>query len=382
MNWFKEPSFNLTMKKEEFNICEFHQKLRETFDSSVSSEEELLSKKQEIVEQLTENLSYREQTDCKYMLMQINTKLSLYQSFQLFFYTVTPIVEEFRNLLNQTVKDSFVKKQKASRSVCLEQKLMLVERYIRELEKYNELSHYLPIFTQESSSDTCEDCKIPLSEVDASNLVCEECGREYPYFYKDFSVSGGEVCFKDLSRINTNVKYSYIREIHFKDTIKQFQGKQNKYVDQKVYDVLCLAFENANLGDKNAQGKFTRVTKDHIKMFLQENGLYKYYEDINMIHCKLTDTPCPNISEYEKILIDDFRKLVVAYDAVIKNNQKYNRSNFLGSYYILYQLLRRHGYQCKESDFPLIKTIERRIEYDEIYSECCQHLGWYFTATV
>jgi hypothetical protein len=369
------------MKKEEFNICEFHEKLKESLHSSFSSEEELLEKKKHIEEQMSEDLSYREHTDYKYMLLQINTKLSLYQSSQFFFHTVFPIIEEFRRLLNQTVKDSFVRKQKSSRSACLEQKLVLVERYIQELERYPELSHYLPAFSYDSDNDICEDCKSPLSEVDSTNLVCEECGREYPYFYKDFSV-GGEVCFKDLSRINTNVKYSYIREIHFKDTIKQFQGKQNKYIDQKVYDILCQSFENANLGEKNSHGKYIRITKDHIKMFLQENGLYKYYEDINLIHYKLTDVPCPNIFDYEKVLLDDFRKLVNAYDLVIKNNTKYNRSNFLGSYYILYQLLRRHGYQCKESDFPLIKTIERRIEYDDIYNECCQHLGWYFTPTV
>jgi hypothetical protein len=370
------------MKKEEFNICEFHDKLKTSLISSLSSEEDLLERKNDIEDKLVGDLSYREYTDYKYTLLQINNKLALSQSCQFFFHSVSPIVEEFRQLLNQTVKYSFVRKQKFTRSVCLEQKLILVDRYVHELERYPELSHHIPVFSQDSDNDICEDCKSPLSEVDSSNLVCEKCGREYPYFYKDFSVSGGEVCFKDLSRINTNVKYSYIREIHFKDTIKQFQGKQNKYIDPGVYNILCKSFENANLGEKNAQGKYIHIKKDHIKMFLQENGLYKYYEDINLIHYKLTDIPCPNIFDYEKVLIDDFRKLVNAYDVVIKNDNKYNRSNFLGSYYILYQLLLRHGYQCKESDFPLIKTIERRIEYDDIYNECCQQLGWYFTPTV
>ena len=369
------------MRKEEFNICDFHDKLKESLVSLIS-EEDLLQQKHEIEEHLLEDLTYREQSDYKYMLIQINEKISTAHSSQFFFHSVSSLIEEFRGLLNQTVKDSFVKKQKVSRSACSEQKVVLVDRYLQALEKYSELNHYLPVFTSETDNDICEDCKSPLSEVDSTNLVCESCGREYPYFYKDFSGSGSEVCFKDLSRINTNIKYSYIREIHFKDTIKQFQGKQNKFIDQKVYQILETSFENANLGDKNIQGKYTRITKDHIKMFLQENGLYKYYEDINLVHNKLTGIPCPNIFDYEKVLIDDFRKLVSAYDIIIKNNTKYNRSNFLGSYYILYQLLRRHGYVCKESDFPLIKTIERRIEYDDIYNECCQHLGWYFTATV
>jgi hypothetical protein len=370
------------MRKEDFNICEFHETFKETFRASMLSEEELQEKKTEIENKLTEDLTYREQTEYKYMLLQMNSQIEMHHSFQFFIHSVSKIVEEFRQILNQTVKDTFVRKQKTSRSSCSDRKAALIDSYLTEMDSYKELRQYIPIFAQETDSDVCEDCKSILTEVDSSNLVCEECGREYPYFYKDFSVMSGEVCFKDLSRINTNIKYSYIREIHFKDTIKQFQGKQNKYIDQKVYDILCQSFENVNLGDKNAQGKYTRITKDHIKMFLQENGFYKYYEDINLIHCKLTGIPCPNIFEYEKVLIEDFRKLVNAYDIVIKNNDKYNRSNFLGSYYILYQLLRRHGYHCKESDFPLIKTIERRIEYDDIYNECCQHLGWYFIATV
>ena len=117
-------------------------------------------------------------------------------------------------------------------------------------------------------------------------------------------------------------------------------------------------------------------------MFLQEHSLYKYYEDINLIFNELTGTPCPNISEYEKTLIEDFDKLVIVYDKVIKKDNKYNRSNFLNSYYILFQLLKRHSYPCKESDFPLIKTIDRKIEHDEIYEECCKQLGWFFYATV
>ena len=35
-------------------------------------------------------------------------------------------------------------------------------------------------------------------------------------------------------------------------------------------------------------------------MFLQENGLYKYYEDMNLIYSKITGIACPDISKYEK----------------------------------------------------------------------------------
>ena len=203
------------------------------------------------------------------------------------------------------------------------------------------------------------------------------CCCQQPYIHQEENVS-----YRDFSRINTNMKYSYIRQTHFKDTIKQFQGKQNKYIDELVYKTLYSCFDIALL-PKNEHGKYYSVTKDHIKMFLQQNGLYKYYEDMNLIYQTVTGIPCPNIESHEKQLMIDFDKLITAYDKVIKeDSSNYERSNFLNSYYVLFQLLKKNAYPCKETDFPIIKTIDRKIEHDEIYEKCCKHLGWFFNATV
>ena len=41
--------------------------------------------------------------------------------------------------------------------------------------------------------------------------------------------------FQDLSRVNINQKYKYERKCHFRDTLQQFQGTQNKQINDKVY---------------------------------------------------------------------------------------------------------------------------------------------------
>lgn len=371
------------MRREEFNIYEFHENLKKQFYDSLPSSVGLnLS---EIKEKLEDDLTYKEEHDFRYMLVEIN-KADMMMTDELFFHMISPVVQEFKELLNQTIKESFVRYKKNNSAISSDHKLALIERYIQTIEQYPNLASHLPNFTQTKNTNLCEDCNVELNETNQTNLVCPYCGREYPYFYQDGNTSSGQLeqfCYKDLSRINTNMKYSYIRQTHFKDTLKQFQGKQNKFIHPSVYDTLKKSFEDVGLGETNKNGKFTKITKDHIKMFLQENSLYKYYEDINLIYSELTGIPCPNISEYEKTLIEDFDNLVIAYDKVITSNpEKYNRSNFLNSYYILYQLLKRRGYACKESDFPLIKTIDRKIEHDEIYEECCKLLGWFYIATV
>ncbi len=358
------------MKKEEFNVYEFHQTLIKLV--SHDTIDELTERLQKL--QTCSTLSFDEELKNKQDIRDIQNKITYSSTFLLFDEKTKQIVEQFNQLLNCTIKDSFMKKKKTQSEINTH-KTQLITDYLKEVYKYSIFSCYLPQFDEHVRHHICQDCQVEL-ECFEHSLICPNCCVEQPHFYQDETVS-----FKDLSRINTNVKYSYIRQTHFKDTIKQFQGKQNKFIDEKVYKTLIHCFESSCMRPM-PNGKYN-VSKDHIKMFLQENSLYKYYEDINLIHYELTGIPCPDITIYEKQLVDDFDKFVIVYDKVIQHDYcNYTRSNILNSYYILYQLLKKNGYSCKESDFPIIKTVDRKIEHDEIYEKCCKQLGWFFYPTV
>ena len=359
------------MKKEDFNIYEFHQQL-----SALCGDvpiKEMVSKYDEIKDVTIDN--FEEELRCKQEIRDLQVKITFNTTFVTFDNDTKSIINQFKELLNCTIKDSFTKKKKATSDVNI-QKKQLTTDYLNEVNKYSIFLIHLPSFEEEYNKQLiCADCKVDLDCFE-HNLICPSCFVEKPYFYQDENIS-----FKDLSRINTNIKYSYIRQTHFRDTMKQFQGKQNKFIDEKVYKTLINCFESSGM-QANAYCKYN-VTKDHIKMFLQQNSLYKYYEDINLIYFELTGISCPDITIYEKKLIEDFDKFVIVYDKVIQNDySNYTRSNILNSYYILYQLLKKNGYQCKESDFPIIKTVDRKIEHDEIYEKCCKQLGWFFYPTV
>lgn len=365
------------MKKDEFNIYEFHQSLTKNIEPLIK--ETCIEHKISSTEDLLKNsITYTEEVKYIQEIQELKQKHQLSNAYEVFNNLVYPILDEYKELLNCTIKDSFIKKKNNVSLQILTKKKELVDQYIKNISSFSVLSIYLPSLHDDTKNgiQQCDECNIEL-DIYENTYICPICSCEKPYFQDEL------VSFKDLSRINTNIKYSYIRQTHFKDTMKQFQGKQNKYIDDYVYKTLVSCFENIGLGTKNNTGHYNKITKDHIKMFLQENNLCKYYEDMNLIYSELTGKPCPTISNYEKLLMEDFEKLLSVYDKVIKEDESnYSRSSFLNSYYVLFQLLKKNGNNCKESDFPIIKTIDRKIEHDEIYEKCCKILGWSFYSTV
>ena len=69
-----------------------------------------------------------------------------------------------------------------------------------------------------------------------------------------------------------------------------------------------------------------------------------------------------------------------AYDKKFKQqNFKIDRKSFINTQYTLFQLLRRHKHPCKEEDFNMLKTLDRKSFLDDICSQLFQELGWNFT---
>jgi hypothetical protein len=199
--------------------------------------------------------------------------------------------------------------------------------------------------------------------------------------YADDYTEDNKVQFDDIGRVNLNTRYKYERKIHFRDTLQQFQGTQNKQINEKVYKDLEDMIQKHSLIDEkySDQRRFHKVTKEHIRLFLGELSYYTHYEDTQLIFTKLTGKPAPNISKYEKELYDDFDELVNAFCKIPEEVRK-SRKNFLNNKYVLRQLLRRRNIKVPEADLDCLKTPSRKREHDEIYSLCCNILGWKFTS--
>ncbi len=215
-------------------------------------------------------------------------------------------------------------------------------------------------------------------------VVCT-CGNDKD-FYKDDDIYICQLCnaetvkllnsssVKDGGRINVCNKYTYDRKVHFKDCINQYQGKQNTNINPRIYDELeeqlvnHQIIEPANKKDKygnpiSQSKRFKIVTRAHILFFLKELGYTKHYEDTILIHYTLTGKRPDNIEHLEEKLMADFDKLTEQYDLLFKDIE---RKNFINTQYVLFQLLRKHGYNCNKDDFAVLKTTERKACHDDI----------------
>ena len=245
----------------------------------------------------------------------------------------------------------------------------------KEIEiKYREVvQKYYPNFIEQNSKDVGKRCNCNnIEDENAEISICLDCGLQLSNFTKKSS-------FKDSDRINTIPKYVYDRRTHFKDCIKQFQGKQNSTIAQCVYDDLIKKFEMNRLlvGNKNTPKKkrFSKITKKIVQLFLKETGYSKHYEDVVLIHANLTDTQPPDISHLENKLLADFDKLVDVYDELIKERD-INRKSFVNTQYILFQLLNKYDYPVNEHEFNILKTLDRKMFHDEICKELFEKLQW------
>lgn len=290
------------------------------------------------------------------------------------FYTMdfSELLEQYKSSIPDKI--SFMGKSKKPKNDICKFYLEILKKYDIEYKELEELT----LKSKKIDKKNCSHCgSLSFIIQSEQNLeICEDCGKQEEKSYKSLS-------YKDISRINMSSKYSYERKIHFKDCINQFQGKQNATIDDKVYKDLEEQFDLHGLlvGDKNTQKKirFENITKEHILLFLKENGHSKHYEDVVLIFHKMTGKKVDDISYLETQLMEDFDKISNLYDKKYKFTGKIERKSFINTQYILFQLLRRHKYPCKKEYFNMLKTLDRKCFHDEIVKDLFETLGFNFT---
>jgi len=300
-------------------------------------------------------------------------KISDGGKYNLYLAETAELVEKFRKILKVPIKLSFMGKEKENKDS--KEKKDVIDAYIKIAQKY----YNIPLKqTDKDDIVTCDNCENKKDFIiDENSYICEECGAQQD------NKSMNNTSYKDADRVNISAKYSYDRKVHFRDCFLQYQGKQNCTIEQKVYDDLEDNFEKHYLliGDKNTKKeiRFSKITKEHVLMFLKELGYSKHYENVILIHYNMTGKKPDDISYLEDRLLSDFDELVETYDKHFKN--KVDRVNFISTQFVLYQLLQRHKHPCKKEDFVILKTVERKEFHDNITSELFAKLHWSFYPT-
>uniref|UniRef100_A0A6C0K0W1 Uncharacterized protein n=1 Tax=viral metagenome TaxID=1070528 RepID=A0A6C0K0W1_9ZZZZ len=319
------------------------------------------------------------------------------EQFSFYLLQAIPLLDEYKNLQKKQQKIYFMSPkspreddpegggQSSNRdkmAVLLKTYFNLVQTYFPEEYKQNDWDKMrviidLPQTEPKSARVKCQVCNSDFSHfiIHDNHFVCETCGCVS-------TTTHSSVSYKDIDRVNISSKYTYDRRTHFRDTINQFQGKQNASISKIVYEQLIQQFVSHGIVPEDYSSltrdeAFDKVTKEHILLFLREIKQSKHYEDVVLIHHQMTGKPAPDISYLENVLLSDFDILVETYDKKFKNSE---RKNFINTQYVLFQLLRRHRYPCKKEDFNMLKTVDRKYFHDTICSELFAEIGWSFTA--
>lgn len=243
-----------------------------------------------------------------------------------------------------------------------------------------EIPAIMPMIKQAPYCCSCNNKNNDMFEMDEfNNKICMDCANQ------DMCLETG-ITYKDYGRVNVINRFIYNRVIHFNDCIKQYQGKQNCKIPESVFENLEKKFlshrlliltENNNIQRPNPV-RYSRITRDHVIMFLKDLKYTKQYENTNLIYYMLTNKRVDDITDLEDKLIDDFKKLICLYDEEC-NKEKTERKNFLNSSYLLFELLRRHDHPCKIENFSILKTVDRKIFHDDICKNLFSQLRWKFT---
>ena len=319
---------------------------------------------------ITEKLTYKEFKDNISKIKELLSHLSFIEYSNLTYNSsIDSVICKYKECIQKPVKNSFMGKKKDLNNIELRN---IKKEFLNTLTKLFPSEILLQIFKDVIDNKcikkpksiqrnlNCKNCDSALKR-ENDLYVCESCGCT------EKSIALSDCTYDDLGRINLNQKYTYEKRCHFRDTINQFQGKQNKFIpDNVIIDLIDTT--------KKHGISINKLSKEHLRSFLTETGHTKFYEDLQLIYSKITKKPCPSISHLEKDLYADFDKLVSTFLTF----KDLNRKSFLNSHYVLRQLLLKHGYNVADDDLNSLKTPARLREHDDIYQRCCNILNWNF----
>ena len=359
----------------EYNIFYINDRIREKLTSKISSVDEIKKELECIlwIAQNTENPIEKDVAEKNIIILKKRMQdIESTMELCLYNFRTIDLIENYRKYLGLCGAKSFVNKATHQQR--------LYEEYMREIlmQFLNIAREYIDIkgCSWSNKQMICEGCrgtKFIISNHDDMIYICanELCSRE-------IEIADESPTYKDTDRVNMCAKYQYSKRGHFIDAMKRFQGTQN--IDPNtIKRIVASIKEEMNFwGLIEERGHKNSITKDRIYDFLTTSSeLSQHYDDINLLHHIITGEPCPDITCFEKELLEDFDKLEEALDEI----KDPDRTNSINVNYKLYKLLQRRKYRCRKDDFYILKTSTKQTEHDDITSRAYERLGWIWDPT-
>lgn len=351
--------------------AEIHKKFQDDLSNLPKFEEKLKELENRLKKETLAKKTKKQLLECKTLLSEFIDDVKNEKSKSFYILECYPIIEEYKKSLVKPKKISFMGRAKVEEKD--EKVSAIILSYVEAVKRY--INHIIKNYHSPKKKNvaiTCIRCDGKNFEAEESDNICLDCGCQQR---KECVITS----YKDVDRTNVTSKYSYERSIHFRDRIAQYQGTQFTTIHNEVYTGLEECFKKYGLliDSPIKEIKYSKITKEHIVLFLEELEYDKFREDVNLIHYKITGVKPDDISHLEKDLLKDFEILSALYDKKNKGSKTERKS--ITSYYVLYQLLCARKHPCNKADFKLLKTLDRQIDHDVKYESLFEELGWTFT---
>jgi DNA-directed RNA polymerase subunit F len=208
----------------------------------------------------------------------------------------------------------------------------------------------------------CTQCKIEkrLFQSEGS-YKCIECGET-----EDVIMESEIPSHADLS--NEKQKYPYKKINHLKEKLSQFQSKESIDVPDDICSIIKAELKKKRI-------KFKDCTPKNIRAILKKYRLTIYYEHLQQIYCKISDSEPITLSrDIEETIINMFQSMQESFH----KHRPPNRSNFLSYSYVLNKLFRILGMPKHANYFSLLKSKDKLREQDSIWAKICKDQSWKF----
>jgi hypothetical protein len=186
----------------------------------------------------------------------------------------------------------------------------------------------------------CPLCQKPFTD----NNICEDCGC---------FIEEQEFIVNDLYNYNARPQRAYHRLDHCKEVLGQFQGMEGKNIPLEIAAV-------------------------DVKKFMREIKLTRYMETFYFFLFTVTGAQPPCI---KREIEDKIVRMLKMIDRLWCTIEKDKRMSFLNDCFIIYKLLELMRQTELMMQVPLLKTRLRIKQYDSLWNEVCDSLGWTWKPT-
>tara|TARA_Y100001936_G_scaffold253788_1_gene321002 strand:- start:3101 stop:3955 length:855 start_codon:yes stop_codon:yes gene_type:complete len=229
------------------------------------------------------------------------------------------------------------------------------------------------IAPEDSNPDYCKVCEkttsFTLDEPAATN-ICDVCG-----WAKSF-VGALSDKYLPWDFEPPSQACPYRRSNHFNEYLDSFMARQSSTLPDDLFENIHKELKKLRITD------YTTLTQKRIRTIMKDLKLNKHYESAPFILYKIKGEKPPELTRaIEEELKSNFDLIQEPFERVVKLIAP-ERKNFLSYSYTIYKMLQLMELDHLLEYFTLLKSREKLLLQDKIWSGICKELNWRFIPSV